>query len=128
LITLSVQPCLLPPRDSKPIWSVFIKDDDIQVERPYTPLFPPDDDGRLTFWIKRYPHGEVGQWLHSKGVGDIVHLRGPLKTWQWKEDVWDEIIMVCVIFDYRDVFSWVQGVRRNRHHAVLPTLEQRASS
>jgi cytochrome-b5 reductase len=99
LITLSIQPYLLPPRNSptlKPIWSVFIKDDDIQVERPYTPLFPPDDDGRLTLWIKQYPHGEVGQWLHSKGVGDIIELRGPLETWQWKEDVWDEIIMVCV--------------------------------
>ena len=99
LISLSVHPHLLPPRNSpvlKPIWSVFIKDDDIQVERPYTPLYTPDSDGRLTFWIKRYPHGEVGRWLHSKNVGDAIELRGPLKTWQWKEDVWDEIIMVCV--------------------------------
>ncbi|KAJ7937307.1 hypothetical protein B0H13DRAFT_1945264 [Mycena leptocephala] len=53
-----------------PIWSVFIKDDDIQVER------------------------EVGRWLHSKKVGDQVEFRGPLSTWPWNEDAWDEIVMI----------------------------------
>ena len=100
LIRLVVSPNLLPPDDVSdpsfhPIWSVFIKDDDIQVERPYTPLQGIDEQGRMLFWIKKYPKGEVGRWLHSKAVGDQVELRGPLKTWSWKEDEWDEIIMVC---------------------------------
>lgn len=101
LLELVVPPHLLPPRDPSssapftPIWSVFIKDDDIQVERPYTPLEGIDDDGRMLFLIKKYPKGEVGRWLHSKNVGDQVELRGPLITWPWKEDTWDEVVMVC---------------------------------
>ncbi|KAJ6539085.1 hypothetical protein B0H19DRAFT_1177051 [Mycena capillaripes] len=77
-----------------PIWSVFIKDDDIQVERPYTPLEGIDEHGRMLFWIKKYPKGEVGRWLHSKRVGEQVEFRGPLSTWAWKEDEWDEVVMI----------------------------------
>jgi cytochrome-b5 reductase len=101
LITLSVPPHLLPPQPSPAIWSVFIKDDDIQVERPYTPLEGIDDHGRMNFWIKKYPQGEVGRWLHSKNVGDTIKFRGPVKTWTWQEGVWDEIFMVCTAFTLR---------------------------
>lgn len=80
-----------------PIWSVFIKDDDIQVERPYTPLESIDEDGNMTFWIKRYPKGEVGRWLHSKQAGDAVELRGPLKTWPWNEGEWNEVVLVRLL-------------------------------
>lgn len=100
LITLSVPPHLLPSCSSPalaPIWSVFIKDDDIQVERPYTPLEGIDDCGRMTFWIKKYSDGEVGRWLHSKNVGDTVELRGPVKTWNWQDGVWDDVVMVCFL-------------------------------
>lgn len=97
LICLTVPPHLLPSRNRfSAIWSVFIKDDDIQVERPYTPLEGVDEQGRMLFWIKKYPKGEVGRWLHSKNVGENVELRGPLTTWPWKEDVWDEVVMVCL--------------------------------
>ncbi|KAF5321649.1 hypothetical protein D9619_001002 [Psilocybe cf. subviscida] len=77
-----------------PVWSVFVKDDDIQVERAYTPLNGVDGDGNMLFWIKKYPNGEVGRWLHSKAPGDTIEVRGPLKTWPWKEDTWDEVVMI----------------------------------
>ncbi|KAJ7507493.1 hypothetical protein B0H11DRAFT_1967346 [Mycena galericulata] len=77
-----------------PIWSVFIKDAEMQVERPYTPLQGIDEQGRMLFWIKKYPTGEVGRWLHSKKVGDQIEFRGPLSTWAWKEDTWDEVVMI----------------------------------
>lgn len=99
LLQVVVPPHLIPDVKSKssfsPIWSVFIKDDDIQVERPYTPLEGIDKDGKMLFWIKKYPKGEVGRWLHSKTSNDKIELRGPLTTWAWKDDVWDEVIMVC---------------------------------
>lgn len=79
-----------------PVWSVFIKDDDIQVERAYTPLNGVDRDGNMLFWIKKYPKGEVGRWLHSKAEGDTIEVRGPLRTWPWKEDTWDEVVMVRI--------------------------------
>ncbi|KAI0796765.1 ferredoxin reductase-like C-terminal NADP-linked domain-containing protein [Abortiporus biennis] len=95
LITLSIPPHALPDRDSlKSIWSIFIKDDDIQVERPYTPLEGIDSQGKMTFWIKKYPRGEVGRWLHSKQEGDTIEIRGPLMTWPWQGDKWDEVIMI----------------------------------
>ncbi|KAJ4472219.1 ferredoxin reductase-like protein [Lentinula aciculospora] len=98
LVTLTVPLKFLPGSNEKrfsSIWSVFVKDDDIQVERPYTPLEGVDAEGRMRFWIKRYQHGEVGRWLHSKKVGDEVEIRGPLQTWLWKDDnVWDEVVMI----------------------------------
>lgn len=80
-----------------PVWSIFIKDDDIQVERPFTPLEGIDSDGRMKFWVKKYEKGEVGRWLHSKRAGDVIEIRGPLKTWPWQDNKWDEIIMVRLL-------------------------------
>ncbi|KAH8105938.1 ferredoxin reductase-like C-terminal NADP-linked domain-containing protein [Cristinia sonorae] len=97
LVTLAVPRQSLPDIQEasfSPIWSVFIKDDDIQVERPYTPLEGIDDQGNLKFWIKRYPKGEVGRWIHSKTIGEQIEIRGPLKTWVWQEEKWDEVVMV----------------------------------
>jgi hypothetical protein len=106
LFTLTVLLHLIPDEASlTPIWSVFIKDDDIQVERPYTPLEGIDSQGRMTFWIKKYPNGEVGRWLHSKDVGDTIEIRGPLRTWEWQHDVWDEVIMVRAIREFFFVCS-----------------------
>ncbi len=95
LIELTIPLNLLPQGDHvfAPIWSVFIKDDDIQVERPYTPLYGISEDGRMKFWIKKYLHGEVGRWIHSKEVGNKIELRGPLTTWAWRDE-WDEVVMV----------------------------------
>ena len=98
LMTLTVPRESIPPTQEglfAPIWSIFIKDDDIQVERPYTPLEGIDDHGRMKVWVKRYPKGEVGRWLHSKQEGDCIEIRGPLKTWPWRDQTWDEIVMVC---------------------------------
>ncbi|KAF9534912.1 ferredoxin reductase-like protein [Crepidotus variabilis] len=95
ILELKVPPALLPNKDAfSSIWSVYIKDDDIQVERPYTPLNGIDEEGRMQFWIKKYPQGEVGRWLHSKKEGERIEVRAPLMTWAWKEDEWDEVVMI----------------------------------
>jgi cytochrome-b5 reductase len=104
IITFRIPPALLPENSFlQPIHSIYVKDDDIQVERPYTPLFGieknRDAAGRATIWVKRYPQGEVGRWLHSKRVGDVLEIRGPILTWDYAKEMengkWDEIIMVC---------------------------------
>ncbi|KZT74286.1 ferredoxin reductase-like protein [Daedalea quercina L-15889] len=97
LITLTLPPGAVPdPKDPifNPIWSVWIKDDDIMTERPYTPLEGIDERGRMKFWIKKYEKGEVGRWLHSKKVGNRIELRGPLSTWLWDDNKWDEVVMI----------------------------------
>ncbi|KAH9899970.1 ferredoxin reductase-like C-terminal NADP-linked domain-containing protein [Cubamyces lactineus] len=97
LMTLTVPRQSIPSTDQaafEPIWSVYIKDDDIQVERPFTPLEGIDSEGRIKLWVKKYEKGEVARWLHSKHVGDKIEIRGPIKTWSWKENEWDEIVMI----------------------------------
>ncbi|KAF5331545.1 hypothetical protein D9611_007643 [Ephemerocybe angulata] len=97
VLTLAVPPEVLAASDPNgfhTIWSVFIKDDDIQVERPYTPLYGIDDKGHMVFWIKKYPRGEVGRWLHTKAPGEKIEFRGPLATWDWKNDTWDEVVLI----------------------------------
>jgi hypothetical protein len=129
-LVLTIPPHLIPPRDPSnptftPIWSVFIKDNDIQVERPYTPLEGIDNQGRMKFWIKRYPKGQVSRWLHLKNIGDQVELRGPLKTWLWQEGIWDEVIMVrhtACGTDNNLSSVWCLDIRRDRHHAVPPAV------
>ena len=96
LLTLAIPSHLLSSPDALlPIWSIYIKDDEMQVERPYTPIEGLDKKGQMTFWIKKYPNGEVGRWLHSKNVGTVVEVRGPVKNWIWQDGVWDEVVMVC---------------------------------
>ena len=97
LLTLSIPRQLIPDSScTRPIWSIYVKDDDIQVERPYTPLEGIDEDGKIKLWVKKYPKGEVGRWLHSKKPGESIEIRGPLQTWlhEQRPDEWDEIIMV----------------------------------
>ena len=97
LLTLSIPRHLIPSSSStRPIWSIYIKDDDIQVERPYTPLEGIDEEGNIKLWVKKYPKGEVGRWLHSKTPGEHIEIRGPLQTWLHERhlDEWDEIVMV----------------------------------
>lgn len=100
VLKLSIPPESRPSDDNDPslnsIWSIFIKDDDIQVERPYTPLFGIDENGVIKLWVKKYPRGEVGRWLHSKQAGDTIEIRGPLKTFPFNEGKWDEVVMVCI--------------------------------
>ncbi|KDQ20759.1 hypothetical protein BOTBODRAFT_26777 [Botryobasidium botryosum FD-172 SS1] len=94
-ITLKVPPNLIPPPTVlPPVFSIYIKDDDIQVERPYTPLEGIDADGNVKLWVKRYHGAEVSRWLHGKKVGERIEIRGPVRTWDWKDGVWDEIIMI----------------------------------
>lgn len=126
LLKIAIAPELLSPIDFfDPIWSVYIKDDDIQVERPYTPLQGVDENGHMLFWIKKYPKGEVGRWLHSKNIGDQIELRGPIKTWAWKQDFWDEVVMVCVLlFLHVCQPKGIRDLRRYRDHSFRPAFPQ----
>lgn len=128
LLTLSVPPELLPhdPGAFAPIWSIFIKDSDIQVERPYTPLEGIDENGHMKFWVKKYERGEVGRWLHSRQVGDSIEIRGPVKTWPrlWQDGHWDEVVLACTSILFSSVNQLttfpLQDLRWNRNHTFLP--------
>ncbi|KAF8525379.1 hypothetical protein JB92DRAFT_2702378 [Gautieria morchelliformis] len=95
LLTFKLPSHLIPDASTRmPIFSVYVKDSDIQVERPYTPLEGIDAQGQMHFWVKRYQGGEVGRWLHERKVGDEIEIRGPIPNWKWQDGEWDEIVMV----------------------------------
>lgn len=63
------------------IWSVEIKQPQLQVARDYTPLPPLSSadltSGTLRFLIRRVNGGEVSTYLSTLPVGATVELRGP---------------------------------------------------
>jgi ferredoxin-NADP reductase len=81
--------------NGKKLWSVEVKQPEIQVVRRYTPLpmyymqgldgksllrllgGKEEDEGRMVLLVKKYNDGEVSRWLHRMPVGSIVELRGP---------------------------------------------------
>lgn len=93
------------------LWSVEIKQPQIQVAREYTPLpevaggavvgrdggdgdgdgDDDDDDerkaARMTFLIRKMPGGEVSGYLARLRVGDVVEIRGPRLGFDLRERV-----------------------------------------
>ncbi|OAR01456.1 hypothetical protein LLEC1_07429 [Akanthomyces lecanii] len=63
-----------------PLWSVEFKQPDVQIARNYTPLPPLEgerlDDGKLRFYVRSIPGGEMSTYLGRLGVGREVWLRG----------------------------------------------------
>ncbi|KAK4110014.1 hypothetical protein N656DRAFT_782488 [Canariomyces notabilis] len=64
------------------LWSVEIKQPQLQVAREYTPLPPENGDGdegdaTMRFLIRRVHGGEVSSYLARLRVGDMVEIRGP---------------------------------------------------
>lgn len=131
LMRLNIPRHLIPVDGSlhgcRPIWSIFVKDDDIQVERPYTPLEGIDGEGNMLLWVKAYPKGEVGRWLHSKKPNEQIEIRGPLQTWLWNENEWDEVVMVCGVIrciticrvDFKIIYI---DLWRDWNHTLLSAL------
>jgi NAD(P)H-flavin reductase len=76
----------------KGIWSVQIKQPQLQIVRAYTPLPYEDsaldkDSGRLRFLIRHDMYGEVSSYLHNLPVGSQIELRGPNVEYEISPDV-----------------------------------------
>ncbi|KAK9471617.1 uncharacterized protein V1510DRAFT_380673 [Dipodascopsis tothii] len=91
--------------DGSRLWSIEVKQPDLQIVRRYTPLplfymlaLDPgrgeddktarkkallrvlgsnDDEGKFVLMVKRYADGEMSRWLTSLPVGSSVEIRGP---------------------------------------------------
>ncbi|KAG9016113.1 hypothetical protein FRB93_011587 [Tulasnella sp. JGI-2019a] len=113
LISLKI-PSHLKVTTPPPVFSIYLKDSDIQVERPYTPLNGLEEDGTMSFWVKRYEHGEVGRWFHRRKVGETVEIRGPVKTFDWKDGVWDEVVLISGGTGITPFYQLLQSTFKNR--------------
>ncbi|MCJ1285175.1 mitochondrial peripheral inner membrane protein [Xylographa opegraphella] len=83
----------------KGVWSVQIKQPQLQIARAYTPLPPPGNDeayrtsGRLSFLIRHDPRGEVSGYLHKLPLGATIDLRGPQVEYAIPEDVTEVLFL-----------------------------------
>ena len=81
------------------VWSVQVKQPQLQIARSYTPLLPmqsvPDVlHTDLQFLIRRNPQGEVSSYLHKLPIGAKVELRGPRLEYAIPNDV-DEVLFLA---------------------------------
>jgi len=91
------------------VWSVEVKQPQLQIARSYTPLpptgslvgnagggsqsyYPRSDDLRIL--VRREPQGEVSSYLHGLGVGAILEFRGPHVEYTLPRDV-EQVVFVA---------------------------------
>ncbi|MCJ1378749.1 mitochondrial peripheral inner membrane protein [Xylographa soralifera] len=83
----------------KGVWSVQIKQPQLQIARAYTPLPPPGNDdeyqitGKLSFLIRQDPKGEVSGYLHRLPQGATIDLRGPQVEYRIPDDVTEVVFL-----------------------------------
>lgn len=108
------------------IYSYYIKEPTLQVERPYTPLamLSRNDACSLDMLIKRYADGELSRYLHRLHPKAPVYIRGPEVTWQLPShaSIPDEIVMMvggtCVAASHQ----LLSNVLDTRDPTTIPKL------
>ena len=83
----------------KGVWSLQVKQPQLQIARAYTPLPPLDGEGiisrnALKFLIREEPRGEVSGYLHRLPLGATVDLRGPHLEFEIPKDI-DEVLFIA---------------------------------
>ena len=81
----------------KGVWSVQVKQPQLQIARSYTPLPPiqvAEESGNLRLLIRLEPRGEVSTYLHNLHLGATVELRGPHIEYSVPDDT-DEVIFIA---------------------------------
>ena len=63
--------------------------------RPYTPVSPSDQEGELTFLIKRYEEGKMSQHIHGLAPGDKLAIKGPIMKIPYKSTLPCAVTLGC---------------------------------
>lgn len=116
------------------VWSVQIKQPQLQIARSYTPLPPPlpldlsegcseieteIETTQLRFLVRREPNGEVSGYLHQLPVGAMVHVRGLNVEYEVPDDV-DEVLFLAGgtgIAPAMQIAYWVLQQQQRRREA-----------
>ncbi|KAH8923711.1 hypothetical protein BT69DRAFT_139816 [Atractiella rhizophila] len=134
----------LIPEEQERIVSLFVKQPQLQIERPYTPLFYPfrpleettvetlktfgvkkaqlttegKNDTVLELLVKRYEDGEVSRWLWNLNPGDKIELKGMFELWgrRWKD----------AHLDFEDYFFIVGGTGITTFHQFASHIFSRS--
>jgi len=87
---------ILQQPQQRNLWSVQIKQPQLQIARAYTPLPPRTsaEDASIRLLIRRDRRGEVSNYLHKLPVGAQVELRGPRVEYKIPAYV-DEVVFLA---------------------------------
>jgi ferredoxin-NADP reductase len=77
------------------IWSVEVKQPELQIARSYTPLPPiqPVEYSELRFLIRKEHKGEVSRYLHNLRPGSQIELRGPHPGFDIPQDIAEVVFL-----------------------------------
>ncbi|KAF9430288.1 NADH-cytochrome b5 reductase [Podila epigama] len=109
----------LPKPMTIPICSaIYIKDDQIQAMRAYTPVhYSLKDQPVIQFLVKRYNEGQVSRFMHAARVGQKIEMRGPVMIWPASRpelEQYDEIGMIAGGTGITAVLPVIHSVLTNR--------------
>ncbi|ORY34114.1 hypothetical protein BCR39DRAFT_477596 [Naematelia encephala] len=76
------------------IQHLYVKNPDLMIERPYTPVNNVERDGIANIVVKKVQGGEVGRHIHGLHAGDSIGIRGPVTTFAINPTKYDKIIMI----------------------------------
>jgi hypothetical protein len=109
------------------VWSIQVKQPQLQIARSYTPLPSLQDedasvnDHALRLLIRLEPRGEVSGYLHSLQLGSTIELRGPQVEYVIPDDV-DEVLFIAggtgiapALQVARDLFSKHRAIQSKLH-------------
>ncbi|ORX88775.1 putative NADH-cytochrome b5 reductase [Basidiobolus meristosporus CBS 931.73] len=93
--------------------SVYVKDDSMQIMRPFTPISSSDSKGYLELLIKLYPDGSMSQFLKDRTVGDVLEVRGPIVNWEYQANAYKAIGMVAGGSGITPMYQIIRGILQN---------------
>ena len=84
----------------------------IPVFRPYTPVSPNDEPGRVTFMVKRYEGGKGSNKMHSLVPGDSMKFK-PLQEFEYKPNEYSHMTFVAGGSGITPIHQLTQAILRN---------------
>lgn len=99
-----------PSKDGKP------------VVRPYTPVNPPDEKGRLELLIKHYPNGAMTSYIGDLKPGDKLMFKGPIPKFPYKSNQFEEIGMVAGGTGITPMWQLIDHIASDKNDKTKVTL------
>ncbi|QRV80378.1 hypothetical protein RhiJN_08393 [Ceratobasidium sp. AG-Ba] len=65
------------------------------VGRPYTPISDREQEGEVTFLIKKYDTGVLTPYIHSLKPGDKIDVKGPIVKRLWKPNEFEQVTLIA---------------------------------
>ncbi|SCV02327.1 LAMI_0G17920g1_1 [Lachancea mirantina] len=81
--------------------------------RPYTPISSLNNEGELELVVKHYPKGKMSSHLFSLQEGDKVSATGPIKTFEWKENQKNSVLLLGAGSGITPMFQLIRGILEN---------------